>query len=53
MLRQADKHPEVVRELRQAFEAWQQEMRDPARPSKFEIEQGREIIDGVEYEIHV
>ena len=49
----ADKRPEVVRELQQAFEAWQQEMQEPAWPSKFEIEQGRELIDGIEYEIHV
>jgi hypothetical protein len=49
----AEQYPNVVREFQQAFEAWQKEMREPAWPSKFEIEGGREVIDGVEYEIHV
>ena len=49
----AEEHSDVVRELQQAFDSWQQEMREPGWPSKFGEEQRRDLIDGVWYEVHV
>ena len=49
----SSKHPDIIQELQDAFDQWQQEMKAPAWPSRSNLKIKHIIIDGVKYEIHV